>query len=151
MRITGDADRPHAAAAKYPTVDRVDGAAKGSVSVLIAGDGKDALDARLAVQARQKVIQRARSLEIADSNVRNRLEAGGAQPHCCVGYFFGGSPRYRADIDTSTARHSMKRGDIGVSRARSLDGKTLQQRGNSLHRGGRLFRQHRCEDCHREA
>jgi hypothetical protein len=27
----------------------------------------------------------------------------------------------------------------------------LQQRGNSLHRGGRLFRQHRCEDCHREA
>src|SRR6202034_2016027 len=65
LRVTGDADGPHAAAAKQPAVNRVDGAAEWSVSVAIAGNNEDSLDVRVAVQARKKIIQRAGTLEIA--------------------------------------------------------------------------------------
>ena len=70
----------------------------------IAGDDQDALHAGLAVEPRQKIVERAGAFEIAHRDMRHRLETGGSQTDRSIDGFLRRASRHRADIDAGTGR-----------------------------------------------
>ena len=87
----------------------------------VAGNDQNAPHLGLAVQAREKFIERVGAGEIAHRDVRYRLEAGRAQPDRGADQFLCRPVRHGADIDARAARQHGKRRDVGVRRPRRLD------------------------------
>ena len=81
LRIAGDADGADAAPAQHAAVDGVERAAERTALAAVAGDDQYAVDAGLAVEPRQEIVECLDAREIAHRHMRHRLEAGGAQPH----------------------------------------------------------------------
>jgi hypothetical protein len=70
----------------------------------VAGDDQNTPHLGLAVQARQKIIERVDAAEIAHRDMGHRFEPGGAKPDRRADGFFRRAVRHGADIDARAAR-----------------------------------------------
>ena len=77
--IAGDADAANAASLQKPTLNDVERAPERPEFGAIAGDHQNARDVGLAVESRQKIIERCAGREIPRRDMRHRLEAGGTK------------------------------------------------------------------------
>lgn len=75
------------------------------------------LNLRLAIEARQKLIEFVSAYEIAHRDMWHRLETGCTQPGRGGNRFLRRPSRHGADIDARAARKAHKRGDIPIRRA----------------------------------
>src|SRR6266511_2798692 len=103
--IAGDADLADPVTLERAAVDHLDRAAELAGGLLVvAGDDQEALDARLAAEAGEKIVERARARKAARRKMRHRLEARLPQPRCGFDRLLRRPLRHGADIDARTGR-----------------------------------------------
>ena len=90
FRVAGDADGVDAAPTEHAGVDGILGAPERPVFAAVAGDHQHVLDAGLAVESRQEIIERLGAGEIAHRDMRHRLKSRGAHPEAAVERFLAG-------------------------------------------------------------
>src|SRR4029450_8333739 len=79
--IAGDADLADSVTLERAAVDHLDRAAELAGGLLVvAGDAREGLDARLAAEAGEKIVERARARKAARRKMRHRLEDPPAPP-----------------------------------------------------------------------